>query len=235
MKITQEKIQELKKQVLEQINSTFPPEKKQAAIQQIEAMDQEQFIEFLNQNKLIQTKASQESTVQEPLAQEKPYASGVSGFSEEQETPFRQIVQEKIPSYKIDENKECIAVLEINPVSTGHCIIIPKNPVHEPSKIPQQCFSLTKKLSRKLKTKFKPKDVLISSSNVLGETIINVIPKYENETLESQRKQASQKDLETLQKTLEKKSRAKSRPNRTSKKSKKSDSKSKEIIPKRIP
>ena len=49
MEVSQEQIQELKKQVLEQINSTFPEEKKQAAVQQIESMEQEQFIEFLKQ------------------------------------------------------------------------------------------------------------------------------------------------------------------------------------------
>lgn len=220
MEITQEKIQELKKQILEQINSTFPEDKKQAAIEQIQAMNQEQFIDFLNQNKLVQTKEDSDSS-KKNLNQ---------GYSEKQETPFRQIIQGKIPSYKIDENKECIAVLEINPISPGHCIIIPKNPVHEPSNIPQQCFSLAKKISKKLKTKFKPKDVLITSSSVLGEIILDVIPQYENESLGSQRTQAKKEELETLQKALEKKSRPKSKKEKI-----KNKTKEKTSIPKRIP
>jgi histidine triad (HIT) family protein len=228
MGISQEQIQELKKQVLEQINSTFPPEKKDSAIEQINAMNQEQFIEFLNQNKLIQTKSNPESQIQE----KNPVSENI-GYSEQQETPFRQIIQNKIPSYKLDENKESIAVLEINPISPGHCIIIPKNPIHEPSKIPQSCFSLAKKLSRKIKTKFKPKEVIIASSNVLGETILNIVPQYENETLESPRIPAKKEDLQKLQKVLEKKSKPKSKTG--TKKIKKEDSKSKEIIPKRIP
>ena len=36
------------------------------------------------------------------------------------------IIEEKIPSYKIQENK-AVAVLEINPISEGHTIVIPKN------------------------------------------------------------------------------------------------------------
>lgn len=226
MKINQEKILELKKQVLKQINTTFPPDKKQAAIEQINDMNREQFIEFLNQNKLIQTKADSDFPSKNNLNE---------SYSEQQETPFRQIVQGKIPSYKIDENKECVAVLEINPVSPGHSIIIPKNPVHEPSNLPQQCFSLAKKLSKKLKTKFKPREVIIASSSVLGEIILNVVPQYENETLESQRSQAKKEDLETLQKALEKKSKQKSTVPKVKKEKIKSKTKERSIIPKRIP
>ena len=115
----------------------------------------------------------------------------------------------KIPSYAIDENKDCIAVLEIKPISKGHIIIILKKMVSPPSKIPKSVFSLAKRISKKIEKNFKPKEVLISSSQALGEIIINIIPVYTNESLSSPRKQASKEELEALKNILEKKKKTK--------------------------
>ena len=96
---------------------------------------------------------------------------GAGGRGEEEgssQTPkciFCSILSESIPSYKIDENKDSIAILEINPVSKAHALIIPKEHISTSEKIPQTAFSLAKKIVKKIKTKFKPKDVSISSSN----------------------------------------------------------------------
>lgn len=229
----EQQIQELKNQIINQINSSFPEDKKQEAVSQINAMNNEQFINFLKQNKLIPDSQSTTESIQTPQSSPFSQASQEQGISQQQETPFRQIVNRGIPSYKIDENKECIAVLEINPVSPGHTIIIPKKPVHEAGRIPQPCFSLAKKIAKKIKTKLKPKEVIITSSSVLGEIIINMFPQYKDETLNSQRIKASDEELEKLKKLLEKKPRlGRSRV----KKEKIISSKEKKIIlPKRIP
>ena len=52
----------------------------------------------------------------------------------EQYVFFVLLSLKKIPSYKISENESAVAVLEINPVSRGHIIIIPKVHVQEISK-----------------------------------------------------------------------------------------------------
>src|SRR4030042_5041930 len=113
-----EKIIELKKQVISQINSTFPEDKRAEAIEQINSMNESQFIAFLKQNNPLKDSSKDDSDNPEET-------------ENENKTPFRLIVEEKIPSYKIDENKEAIAVLEINPVSKAHILIIPKLPVTE--------------------------------------------------------------------------------------------------------
>ena len=96
-------------------------------------------------------------------------------------------MNEKIPSHKIDENKDAVAVLEINPVSKGHTILIPKKPVSSSEEISGLTFSLAKKIAKKLKAKLKAKDVHISSSNLFGESIVNVLPIYKDESISSKR------------------------------------------------
>lgn len=218
--LSEEQTIQIKTQLIQQIDSTFPEDKKQAAKQQVEAMNSEQLEEFLKQNKLIKTQ-----TTQVPQTKQEPQI---------QQSVFRLIVEEKIPSYKIDENKYAIAVLEINPASKAHSIIIPKTPVISIEKIPQPIFSLAKKISKKIKTKLKPKEVSISSANLFGEFIINVLPIYENETLNSQRHKAEEKELQELQEKLRKKTRKKV-IRKIIKKTEKKKAEEKLRLPQRIP
>src|ERR1017187_8306348 len=39
---------------------------------------------------------------------------------------FSRIISGEIPSYKIAENEDCIAILDINPLVMGHVLVIPK-------------------------------------------------------------------------------------------------------------
>ncbi len=209
-----QELKELKEQIINHILSTFPEEKKHIAVEQINSMDEEQFIKFLEQNNLIKkTLSEKEEETQTPSS------------------PFRMIVEEKIPSYKINENQEAIAVLEINPISKAHVLIIPKKSVKRVENIPQKAFSLAKKVSKKINSKYNPKEIIISSSVVLGEAIINVIPRYSNETINSERKTAKKEELEEITKELSVKKELKKLKNTKIKKIKTNEIR----IPKRIP
>ena len=188
MPLTESQAEEIKKQIITQVESTFPPETKEQAIAQIESMNTEQLEQFLIKNKLIKT-SSEESQI-------------TQSQSHMQQSPFRLIISGEIPSFKIDENKDSIAVLEINPISKGHIIIIPKKEIFNIEEIPQTIFSLSKKLSKQIKEKLKPKDVSVYTTKVLGEVIINVLPVYNTESIDSERKKASEKELESLQSIL---------------------------------
>ncbi|MFH1607705.1 MAG: HIT domain-containing protein [archaeon] len=203
-----EQITQIKKQIIQQIESTFPEDKKKSAIQQIESMNSEQLEEFLKQNKLMKQDESPET----------------------QQCIFCSIVSGQAQSYKIDENSDSIAILEINPISKAHVLIIPKEHISSSEKLPKSIFTLAKKIAKKIKTKFKPKDVLISSANLFGHEIANVLPVYTNETLESKRSQAKPEELEKLKKQLEKKTKPK-----VIKESKPEKIKEKLWLPKRIP
>ena len=204
--LPEEQIENIKAQLFSQLEGTNLPNKEEIK-ENIKAMDSKQLEEFLKQNKLIKDQQ------QDPSQQQCIFCSIVSGDTQ---------------SYKIDENKDSIAVLEINPISKAHTIIIPKQHIPSSEKLPQAVFSLGKKIAKKIKTKLKPKDVVISSSNLFGHEIVNVLPVYENENINSERYQAKPEELQEIQKLLEKKPRAIKKP-RTKK------IKEKLWLPKRIP
>jgi len=58
--------------------------------------------------------------------------------TEESKCIFCGIVNGKSTSIKIDENEQAIAVLDINPISKGHTLVIPKNHDEEPGKEVQE-------------------------------------------------------------------------------------------------
>ena len=176
---------QIKQQIIQQIENTFPEEKKTSAIQQIESMNDSELENFLAQNNLIKNSENEE----EPCI-------------------FCSIISKKIPSYKISEDESAVAVLEINPVSRGHMIIIPKLHIQE---IPKEIQDFTKEISIKLKEKLSApkgissgvKEMQIEESEMFGHKVINLIPIYEGKKLEGKKQPASKKILEELQKELE--------------------------------
>jgi histidine triad (HIT) family protein len=180
--LSPEQISQIKNQLIQQIESSFPEDKKNLAKQQIEEMNQEQLEEFLVQNNLIKTPVQPEET---------------------EKCIFCSIISGKTFSYKIDKNKVAVAVLEINPISKGHVLIIPKEHIASADRIPAQALSLAKKIAGKLRKKFKPKDVLIHPDNIFGHQIINVIPVYSEEKIISKRTPAKKEELEKVMKILE--------------------------------
>ena len=176
MTLPPEQTDQIKKQIINQIESTFPEDKKTSAIQQIESMNDSELENFLAQNNLIK-----------------------NSETEGEQCIFCSIISEKIPSYKISENESAVAVLEINPVSRGHIIIIPKVHVQEISKETQD---FAKELSLKLKEKLSAKEMQIEESEMFGHKIINIVPIYDDKTLNGKRQPAPKDILENLQKEL---------------------------------
>ena len=76
-----------------------------------------------------------------------------------------QISQKKIKSAIIEENNENIAVLEINPISKGHTIIIPKKHL-QLDEIEQESVEFAEKISKQIKQKLSPKEIKISKKEI---------------------------------------------------------------------
>lgn len=182
--LSEEQAKQIKEQILNQIESwDADEEQKQQAREQIEAMNEEQLEEFLKK---------QQQTQGQGQAKE-----------QKQECVFCSILQGKIPSYKIDENKKAIAILEINPLSKGHSMIISKT--H--NKLENPAFVLANKIAKQLKRKFKAIDVKIENANLFGHNLVQVIPLYKDAKLE--KKKADEKELILLQDKLRLKKRIK--------------------------
>lgn len=193
MAFTPEIAEEIKKQLIIEVDK-LPNENKEQIKKYIESLDDESLEEFLKKNKIkyTETGISQEHREDEE--------------SKETKCIFCQIVENKIPSYKIAENKKAMAVLEINPFSKGHVIIIPVEHTTI-EKMPKMALSLAQKIAKKLKKKLKPEDIKIETSSFQGHPMVNVIPIYKDTLLKKSK--AAEEDLKKLQSKLEVKTRAK--------------------------
>ena len=178
--VSPEQEQQIKKQLLEQIDSTFPEDKKAEAKAQLESMTGEPFVEFLKQNKLIKEDGSQPG----------------------QQCVFCSIVYGEIPSTKIGENKKAISVLELNPISKAHAIVIPKEHISKEEDLPEEARILAKEIAEKIKVKYNSKDITFFNTNMFGHEIINILPIYSNETKDSPKKQATPEELKQIAEEL---------------------------------
>lgn len=178
--LSEQEAEEIKDKLITHIESTFPTEQIDSAKEQIESMNTEQLEEFLNKNKIF--KENEESSSNECV--------------------FCSIASGKIKSCKLDENKDAIAVLDINPISKGHVLIIAK--IHS-EKSQRGIKSLADKVSKKIKNKFSPKRVDSSNSRLFGHEVINLLPIYDKETFDSKREHSTLEQLEEIKSELERK------------------------------
>jgi diadenosine tetraphosphate (Ap4A) HIT family hydrolase len=79
---------------------------------------------------------------------------------------FCEIVKGNIESFKIAENKEFIAILDIKPLVRGQALVIPKkhysgDPINLPDKVYAKAFLFGKKVSKILQKTLKAKRVFI--------------------------------------------------------------------------
>ena len=174
--LSEEETLEIKQKIISHIEKNFPEEQIEQAKSQIENMASPQLEKFLEDNKIL-IENSDNNCI------------------------FCSIASGKINSIKIGENNEAIAILEINPISRGHAIIIPKEHSRQ---IDKEIYSFADEIAEKIKSKLKPKRIESSKSKFFGHEIINLLPVYEDETINSPKKHAEFVDLEKIREELEK-------------------------------
>lgn len=197
--------EQIKKQLLNNIESSnFPKERVDILKRQIMSMNDEQLESFMEKS------------------------------NQPNECIFCSIASGKAQSYKIDENDSAVAVLEINPVSKGHTLIISKEHLSL-EKFPQDISSFAKSVAEKIKERLKPKDVEIASVDFGGHGIINLIPVYNDENINSKKYGASKEELEEVSRILKENKEMKKQEIKREKVSKPKIVKEKFWLPKRIP
>ncbi|MCR4327364.1 MAG: HIT domain-containing protein [Nanoarchaeota archaeon] len=173
MEQTKEDLENIKSKLIEHILKNYDKEKSEELIKNINEMDDKEFIEFLKEQGLVK-----------------------EGSSEKNQCIFCSIVFGDIPSTKIGENNEAIAILDINPASEGHTLIIPKSHITSKEKITDEVKKLADEVKEKIEGAFNPKTIETVYSNIMGHEAINVLPVYTNESLDSQRKKSTPEELE---------------------------------------
>lgn len=105
---------------------------------------------------------------------------------------FCKIIKGDIPSYTIYEDEIVKVILDINPVSNGHMLIIPKthyvNLMDIDDSVLSHIMNISKELYKKYKDKLNMDGLTITQNNDYGQEVkhyhLHLIPRYENDNIE---------------------------------------------------
>ncbi len=126
-----------------------------------------------------------------------------------QQCIFCQIIDSKIPSKKVFEDEKVVAILDINPATAGHVLIMPKEHF---SIMPQldddilkSIFSAAKKISNAMLKSMQAQGTTIFIANGLAagqraqHFMIHVIPRFHEDGFpEIPKNKAAEKELDEV-------------------------------------
>jgi len=116
---------------------------------------------------------------------------------------FRMIANKEIDSVIVAESNEAIAVLEINPLSKGHIMVISKEEISKKEKMPKEVISFAEGIIKKIERNLKSKKVNMVIGEKMGEAVIDLIPVYDGEIDgKTERKHATKEELEQISKEI---------------------------------
>lgn len=119
---------------------------------------------------------------------------------------FCQIIAGKIPCYKIYEDTDFLAFLDINPLNPGHTLLVPKKHYRWVLDVPKfgQYWEIAGSLAKKIKQNLKADSVNFAA---LGYEIthahIHIIPRFNGDDLGTtvdwrKKKKLNQKEMEKI-------------------------------------
>ena len=124
---------------------------------------------------------------------------------------FCKIIKGEIPSKTIYEDKKIQIIMNINPNTNGHLLVIPKEHMENLLDTPNELIThsldiIREKIYPLLKKKLKCKGLTLAQNNELGQEIkhyhIHLIPRYENDNADFQYNKDMMEDLEEVFKKL---------------------------------
>ena len=131
-----------------------------------------------------------------------------------QQCLFCQISGGKVESRKVYEDDEILAILDINPASKGHTLVLPKEHYQILAQIPDdlasKLFNVTNKLAAILfdVVKAEGTNIFIANGQAAGQksphAVIHIIPRYEGDGvgLAWEPKKGDEKGLDELQELI---------------------------------
>lgn len=190
-----EDLNNIKKKLLEQISKQYDKNKAIDFSNKINAMNDEEFLEFLKQQGLIQDE---------------------NGNS--QQCIFCALAKGQMPRTEYLENEKAITILELNPISKGHSLVIPKDHITEEKDIPKEAKELAEKTKEELQRTFNPQRIDIITKKIMGHQIINVLPIYSSENMNSPRKKETPEILANIKEKIKNSKPTEIKENKTPKK-----------------
>lgn len=128
---------------------------------------------------------------------------------------FCKITKGEIPSYKVYEDDKVFAFLDINPLSEGHTLVLPKehyvNVLDVPEDIYAHMSKVVKRIAGKIQEKYKPEGILINQNNgrragqEIGHIHVHIKPIYEDTKVfreTNHRKKFEEEKMKRIQKEL---------------------------------
>ena len=123
---------------------------------------------------------------------------------------FTKIIKGEISCFKVLENEDFIAFLDVNPVNKGHTLVVPKLQIDYVYDLPEDIFSklfiFSKKVSQMLKNSFSCNRIGISIVGLeVPHAHIHLIPinKIEDMNFERPRVKYSKDDFELILKKIQ--------------------------------
>lgn len=168
--LSKKEIEEIKEQLLKQLDK-FPEDKREQIRNTILQMSDKEIETFVKQNQLTHLGS---------------------------QCIFCSIIKKEIESFPIGEDNQAIAILEINPLSRGHTLIIPKD--HE-ADIGNATQRLSKIVTQKIASALRPKEIQTKKTQIMGHPILEVVPIFGEET---KRRKASKEELEKIKELITK-------------------------------
>lgn len=121
---------------------------------------------------------------------------------------FCDIVNSKIPSFKVWENEDFFAFLDIAPINLGHILLIPKAHVEDIFVLSEdifgEIFQVVKKLAEPLKQATSAKKIGVAIEGLgVSHAHIHLVPIFKGNDLNPERaKKALLAELKKMQKIL---------------------------------
>ena len=126
---------------------------------------------------------------------------------------FCKIINNEIPSYKVYEDQDILAFLDISQTTKGHTIVIPKkhvtNILDSDKETYLKTISKVYDLANQITTKLNAKgvNILHNANEVAGQTVnhmhFHIIPRYdENDAIDIKFNEAMKQDMEEVLKTI---------------------------------
>jgi len=102
---------------------------------------------------------------------------------------FCEIIKGNIPSSKVYEDDEVLAILDLSQTTKGHCLVMPKKHYENFLEMPQDEYASlmakVQKIAKIIIEKLQAKgvNILINTNEVAGQTVmhthVHIIPRYD--------------------------------------------------------